>query len=193
MYETPLALAVIKHHFAIANYLLSHNADINGRGHISFLEKGCTPLIYICSTPYWKKRITAVKYLVEKGANIYIEDTRGDSALLLAISEHDVETVKYLVEKYDDASLNKFYDKQTILQYLCYYLGSCSSKDNAKCYIQILDILLSRGVDVNLVHPKYKHTALSDLTGIFDGDDIECKEEMEAAIKMLKERGAIEK
>ena len=65
------------------------------------IPNGNSPLFFACLNG----NETVVKYLVEQGANINIEDRSGETPLCIAFSSGNEAVVKYLVEH--GANINK--------------------------------------------------------------------------------------
>lgn len=91
LYTTPIAISCIKGHMDIVDYLLQHtNIDIND-GVI-----GSQTLLHIATST---NNIDAISFLLDKGANINIQDNRGRTPLISAIDNKHTTAYKLLLER----------------------------------------------------------------------------------------------
>ena len=98
LYTTPIAIACIKGHIEIVEYLLNKGIDINS-GVI-----GSQTLLHIAAST---NNIHTIKFLLEHGANIDIQDRRGRTPLTSAADNDCIEASKYL----DDHGANRYITK----------------------------------------------------------------------------------
>lgn len=124
--QTPLHLAAEKGYDKIIITLLAHNAQIEaqdkykrtplmiaaGHGHIeavkALVEKSATPLtlntcdccgLSILHIPVQNRHLDVVKLLLDKGAPIDTQDTKGETPLFLAARNGDFKVVNELLAK----------------------------------------------------------------------------------------------
>jgi len=119
--DSPLICACYgKNHYSVIEYLVENKANINFKN-----EEGNTPLIISCQNG----EIDVIKYLVNKGADIFVRNKHNQSALFMAKNKRDI--VDYLKE------LKK--DGDTLLTY------ACKIEDEKE-----VEILINNKVDVNI-------------------------------------------
>jgi len=127
--DTLLAVALKHGSVEMADYLIENHADINATGETGFGLYGKTALMSICESDCG---IKFVKYLVEKGANVYIQDQLKETALFYAL-QSDAEVFEYLLDRYDRNKLNLHPKNRTSLLYrLCdhFYIDSIDISEN---------------------------------------------------------------
>ncbi|KAL9093255.1 MAG: hypothetical protein Q9165_003996 [Trypethelium subeluteriae] len=145
---TPLALACKYGYTDTVKALLKGNADPNLTG-----DKGSTPLHLACTQP---NNLEIIQLLVEKGAKLQAMDEDSLTALQVAASHADKDSILYLVERGADIhgrikDSNDDNGNGPILT-LCASRGGRLFPELAPC-------LLQHGADVNEVGGPY-HTAL---------------------------------
>jgi len=114
------------------SYLIELGADINKAD----IEEGETTLMYICKhgTLDAKYSYDMVKLLVLKGANLFLRDKAGYTAMGYALRSQNLQIIKYLKNK----GLNTIKEDSEGLPFLF-------QTENA----EFLDFLLQEGADIN--------------------------------------------
>lgn len=152
---TPLIKATQKGYLPIIIYLVEHGAIVNkGDNNMN------TPLHYAIFGSYEKRStLPLVKYLVGRGADLYITDSQGFNAINLAASIRAYDIIKYLVgqistsRKYD--ILNQGNNEgNTPLHSLYYKSGSSSTRETN----DIVRFLIRNGANVKIKNKKKKHS-----------------------------------
>ena len=100
--KSPLMLAAMYGHKAAIETLLDAGADPNLQGDEEF-DEGQTALMYIASSFFASNRAEVIKFLVERGADVNIQNNEGETALMLAGDFTDA--VKALIEAGADLNL----------------------------------------------------------------------------------------
>ena len=126
-----LYLACSKKHKAVVDFLIEHGADINAR-----LMDDDTALIRACSL--LGKSLDAVQFLVGKAADVNLQNSRGETALLLASRYGYTEIVEILVQKGAEVNLQSISGEIALF------------KASTRGYKEIVEILVQGGADVNL-------------------------------------------
>ncbi|BAY86527.1 serine/threonine protein kinase [Calothrix parasitica NIES-267] len=157
--QTPLHYAVINQRKDIVELLLSHQAGVNAED-----KFGYTPLLLLfeihrknsndlniqllndyrvdvryINAKSKRLRLPLMKLLVEKGANINIQNYQGYAPLHLAVKQNDREIVKYLIRKKAKVDIRTKNNAETPLM--------LAAKETAE--IPIVKILTDNGADVN--------------------------------------------
>jgi ankyrin repeat protein/L-ascorbate metabolism protein UlaG (beta-lactamase superfamily) len=125
--ETPFIWAVVARHFETADFLLDNGEDINRR-----ISGGVTPV-----HSSYKLRPESLDYLIEKGADLTIVDSTGNTVLHAAAWSQDDELVaKLLTNGADVNAVND--DGETALVNACW-------RDS----IDVIEVLLEHGATVD--------------------------------------------
>jgi len=110
--------------------------------------------------------IKVVELLINNGANLSVSDALGDTPLMLAIHDNNVEIVKLLLEKIIK-NREKIKDKNQIEQYNNKYLNTRNHFGKTALMlaalqnnIEIMDLLIKSGADINAEGGDYNKTAL---------------------------------
>ncbi len=141
---TPLYLSVVEGHEEIMRFLVESGADVNGR-----TSEGFTPLIRAAES----RAIQTMEYLISKGAQVGIAGNDGYIALHAVLIKADktkqevLDMVELLLVHRADVNANSGPGKP-----LHYAVGGYG-------YPEIVQLLLSKGADVDAVGPD--GTALS--------------------------------
>ena len=139
---------------------------------------GWTPLHYAA----YYNQIDAVKFLIEKGANVHIADEQGDTPLLLAAMVDNKDTINVLVDSGADINIPNRNGSTPLI--VAIQAGQ----------IEIARMLIEKGADVDVVD-SYGHRA-SDyvyhlqqplIKRIFKAED---KKALESFLKLLKDTEA---
>jgi ankyrin repeat protein len=175
---SPLSMAISNDYFFLIDRLLALGADPNTAD-----NNGDTPLIKaiwltMSSTIEKSKIMELVKRLVEAGADVNSKNETGRTALFTAIYQNNTDIAMYLIEKgakceLEDTLMSNF----TLLHYACFQgnftlvktllekqcdpnsiATSCESPVYiavTKGYVDIVDLLVSYGADVNILIGTY--------------------------------------
>lgn len=127
----PLHLACWKRDLTMAAFLLDRGADIDGR----IVSNGRTALMLVAEETF--SDLDMLRFLVRRGANPRLKDTRGISALVLA-GERGLPYLKVLL---DDAGVSVNEPQQN-----GWYLLRCAVTNGA---LDVVRGLLDRGADVD--------------------------------------------
>ena len=146
-WETPLMVAVAARmanghwnpiHKTLAEWLLSHGADVNLRHPRVVLG---TPLL----TAIFKDNLEAVKFLIDHGADVNGVTLEGDSPFSQAASGCDCNLGNFLISKGADVTLfNKAFDTP-----LTRFVKCAMSRDrqDRQAQIKMVRFLLDKGAD----------------------------------------------
>ena len=93
MHGTPLHLAAFSGSVNASKLLMKYQADPNARNFA-----GETPLHQIVKSPGTRTRIPLIRLLMERGVDLEMKSSGGDTALLLAIRLKMTEMIKELVK-----------------------------------------------------------------------------------------------
>ena len=93
--KSPLMLAAMYGHKNVISALLNAGADPNLAGDEEY-DEGMTALMYIASSFFASNRAEVIKFLVEHGANVDIQNDKGKTALMLA--GENTDAVRALIE-----------------------------------------------------------------------------------------------
>lgn len=144
---TPLMAGV--NYPRILRYLVEHGADVN-----AWDTEGKTVLFY----PTGPDRIGVIKYLIDNGVNIK-PNASGDSPLLIAIENADVELVQILIDEGSDINFINWENKTPLIS-----ASEIASRERDPIkylsLLKIIELLLNSGADVNYMNNKGK-TALN--------------------------------
>ncbi|AVL94346.1 putative ankyrin repeat protein [Megavirus vitis] len=128
----------------VVDYIWNNKNDVDSQN-----ELGWTALMVACENCTTTKYKTVIKLLLECGANINIQNNKGETALMLLVSnyfENNIDVVKLLLD--NGANVNfKTSDKWTALM----LASRCS---NIPSSTDIIKLLLEYGADVNLCNNK---------------------------------------
>ncbi|MGB8702672.1 MAG: ankyrin repeat domain-containing protein [Thermosynechococcaceae cyanobacterium] len=100
--KSPLMLAAMYGHCAVIETLLDAGCDPNLMGDEEF-DEDQTALMYIASSFFAQNRADAIRLLVERGADLNLQDAKGRSALMLA--GENTDAVKALIDLGADVNL----------------------------------------------------------------------------------------
>ncbi|WP_103666799.1 ankyrin repeat domain-containing protein [Pseudanabaena sp. BC1403] len=93
--KSPLMLAAMYGHKNVISALLKAGTDPNLAGDEEF-DEGMTALMYIASSFFASNRAEVIKFLVEHGANVDLQNDKGKTALMVA--GENTDAVKALIE-----------------------------------------------------------------------------------------------
>lgn len=84
--STPLITAIARQKLDIVKLLVENGADVNFQAHKYFEPQiiGLSPLMQAIVSPYTKDSLSIFYYLIEKGANVNLTTTDGQTALMSA-------------------------------------------------------------------------------------------------------------
>lgn len=130
-------MEAVGHNFSKVKSLVESGVNINARADYGFIV-GWTALMVAAH----REDYESAKYLVSKGADINIVDTKGRNALMIALMESYYESqrikiAKYLISKGINVNI-KDYQGKTALMYAA-----------KRCWIDVVKLLVEKGADVN--------------------------------------------
>jgi ankyrin repeat protein len=110
--KSPLMLAAMYGHRSVMEALLDAKADPNLCSEEEF-EEGQTALMYIASSFFAANRAEVIQLLVDRGANVNLQNAKGQTALIVAGSNTDA--VKALIEVGADLNLRDNHDNTAMM------------------------------------------------------------------------------
>jgi ankyrin repeat protein len=120
-----------KKYFTVADFLISHGADINCQD-----INGDSPLLYV--THSGSGSLAAMKYLIEKGANVNRENNEGMTPIIVAVKDNKLEKVQLLINS-GSLDLNK---KESLGRPPLWFSAQNTGMECAK-------LLIDHGADIN--------------------------------------------
>ncbi|PSF36221.1 hypothetical protein C7H19_13495 [Aphanothece hegewaldii CCALA 016] len=100
--KSPLMLAAMYGHKSVMEALLDAGADPNLRGDEEF-DEGETALMYIASSFFASNRAEVIKFLIQRGADVNVQNDQGQTALIKA--GENADAVKALIEAGADLNI----------------------------------------------------------------------------------------
>lgn len=173
--DNPLITAVIGKDIEAVKAELEKGADVN----VKSAYTSATPLLYAMSNP----DTTILSMLIAKGADAHNAPSPNMyTPIRSAVSASNLAAFKVLLDA--GADVNDLYNDHTLLHL------ACSSVKN-ESGVEIIKILISKGLDVNARVPKYGKTPLMDLLWRVNADKKDDKYAAKlAAFKVMLEAGA---
>ena len=159
----PLFLAAANGNLDILSYLFEQGGNVNASSSSEYADPWSLPSEFDDYLPIWHTPLTvaltnghndAFTFLIDKGADVNLQDHRGYTALHYAVESKNFDAVSCLV--HNGADINLFTSsKQTPL------MLACQSRN-----METINFLLNKGADVNLQNINGKsalHFACSDI------------------------------
>ena len=159
----PLFLAAANGNLDILSYLFEQGGNVNASSSSEYADPWSLPSEFDDYLPIWRTPLIvaltnghndAFTFLIDKGADVNLQDHRGYTALHYAVESKNFNAVSCLV--HNGADINLFTSsKQTPLMLAC-----------QSCNMETINFLLNKGADVNLQNINGKsalHFACSDI------------------------------
>ena len=160
----PLFLAAANGNLDILSYLFEQGANVNASSSSEYTEPWFLPSEFDDYLPIWRTPLIvaltnghndAFTFLIDKGADVNLQDHVGYTALHHAVESRNFDAVSCLVHNGADVNLFTSINKHTPLMSACQFHN-----------MDAINVLLNKGADVNLQDRDGKsalHFACSDI------------------------------
>jgi ankyrin repeat protein len=160
----------------IIKYLVAKGADVNGTD-----GRGGTPLHAAITHQMLKDRLAIVKYLVSQGANLHDRSRYGETLLHFPT---DPQVAQYLINQGVNVNArDELYGFTPLQKYVVGWLKSARSSTETKNIVQVIQVLIKNGADVNVKDKAGK-------TLLYRAKQIPAPAQRQQVLKLLLQAGA---